>query len=321
MVATVWNEGENAANLVRSLQTQIREGDEIVIVDGGSTDDTMTHLAALEVGGLVLVEAPGAGISEGRNIGVRAASNDWIACTDAGCDPAPGWLDALRAAAAEGSSDLVTGVYEAASSPDRPWEIALAAVAYPTPSELRRQTPLVKAYGRLFGRVYDAALPTGRSVGFSRTAWEGAGGYPEDLATAEDVLFGKRAVEAGARAVLSADAMVLWDQRPTLAANLRMFEGYGRGDGQSGDTTLVVRDLIRAGAYAALPFALAVKRLRPVVLAGALAYQSLPLSRTLRGPRPMAASALVPVMTALRDLSKAKGCLEGMLQARRRGDA
>lgn len=318
VVSTVKDEGLQAELLVRRLLEQARDGDEIVIVDGGSDDDTVPRLQALAAADarLRVVSAPGCGISEGRNIGITRAESQWIACTDAGCVPGPSWLSSLRAAAASGRGDLITGTYRASFGLGRPWEIALAHVAYPDPEDLRRRTPLVKTYGRVFGRAYDATLPTGRSVAFTRQVWQAAGGFPEDLPTAEDVMFGQNAVHQGARAVLCADACVEWEQRPTLKSNARMFFGYGHGDGLSGDKRLISRDLLRAAMYTIGPVMLARRTSRPVALAAAAAYLSLPLARAARGPRPIAATALVPVVTAVRDLAKAAGCIGGLYDRR-----
>jgi glycosyltransferase involved in cell wall biosynthesis len=325
VVTTVRDEAASLDDWLNDLVAQLREGedgDEVVVVDGGSTDGTLDVLRAWAAreARVRLVEAPGAGISEGRNIGVRAARHDWIACTDAGCEPDPGWLEALRRAAAEGGTDLVTGVYRAGPLDGPPWTLALAAVSYPVPDELRRTTVLDRAYGRLLGRMYDAGLPTGRSVAFHRTAWAAAGGYPEELATAEDVVFGKRVLAAGAHAELAVDAAVTWDQRPTLAGNLRMFRGYGRGDGLSGDRQLVARNLARAASYTVAPVLwLAAPRTRGLLALGAAAYLSVPLRRAATGPRPVRSTALVPVMAAARDVAKAVGCLEGLARRRRAG--
>ena len=320
VVTTVRNEAGSLEAWLTTLVAQLDDRDEIVVVDGGSTDGTVEILRTWSGRDprVRLVESPGAGISEGRNIGIRAAVHDWIACTDAGCDPDPGWLHALRLAAAEGGTDLVTGVYRAGPLDGPPWMLALAAVSYPVPEELRRTTVLDRAYGRVLGRMYDAGLPTGRSVAFRRSAWAAAGGYPEELATAEDVVFGKRVVAAGAHAELAVDAAVTWDQRPTLAGNLRMFRGYGRGDGLSGDRQLIARNLARAASYTVAPAAwLLAPRTRPLLALGAAVYLSVPLRRALTGRRPVRTTALVPFMAAARDLAKAVGCLDGLAQRRR----
>ncbi len=318
VVTTVLNECAVVDDLMKLLVDQLDDDDHVVVVDGGSTDGTWEALQDWQTREprVEAVSAPGAGISAGRNIGIRAATTDWVACTDFGCRPAPGWLSGLRRAAATGHYDLVTGVYEA-NGDGSDWERGLAAVAYPHPAEQRRRTPLVRVYGRLFGRTYDARLCTGRSVAFTTATAEAAGGFPEHLATAEDVRFGMAAVDAGARPVLSLDAAVTWDQRPSIASNGRMFRGYGRGDGLSGDPVLVGRNFARGLAYGALPVLALHRYGRVAAVTGLGAYLSLPLLRAVRGRRPAATAAWVPVLAAYRDVMKARGCAEGLLAARR----
>ena len=321
VVTTVRNEGAAVDDLVMRLMPQLGPDDELVVVDGGSTDDTVARLHRWSTADprVRLLEVPGAGISAGRNAGVRAARHDLIACTDAGCVPDPGWLQALRCARGEpDGADLVTGVYRV--SRRTRLQAAMAAGCYPDPREARRRTPLVRAYGRLLGRTFDPTLPTGRSVAFTRQAWAAAGGYPEDLATGEDVLFGRAVVASGGTAVLQADAEVLWEQRPTTAATAKMYYRYGVGGGHSGNRTLVGRDLARAAAYAVVPVVLLAggRTARMLVAAGATGYLSLPVRRAIAGPDPVSTALLLPVAVAVRDLSKAAGCLIGLAQRRRR---
>ncbi len=85
VVATVRNERATIAAFVDSLIRQTRSPEEIVIVDGKSTDGTteiLEHYAA-EHG--IIVISTRCNIAEGRNIGVRSARGDVIAVTDAGC--------------------------------------------------------------------------------------------------------------------------------------------------------------------------------------------------------------------------------------------
>lgn len=318
VVVTVLDEGREIDTLLHTLRAQLRlPGDEIVVVDGGSCDGTDGRIAdhARVDPRVRLMSDPGAGVSAGRNTGIRAAANDLVMCTDAGCHPVPGWLEALRAAAEEHErADLLTGVYRVGGR--GPVQRAMAAVGYPDPDELRHPSVLVRAYGRLLGRAFDATMPTGRSLAFSRTAWQRVGGFPEHLQTGEDVLFG-RAVSRGGRALLVADAEVGWDQRSTLAATVRMYYRYGIGSGRSGDPRLMARDLARALAYCAL--ALLHRRRGAAVAAtvSGLAYLSLPLVRAVRTSRPLPVLAAVPVLAAARDVAKAAGCVRGLLPTAR----
>ncbi len=290
VITTVRDEADQVDRLLSRLVGQLVEPeDEIIVVDGGSRDATAARVRAWtrQDGRIRLYVLPGAGISAGRNAAVRAARNSLVACTDAGCDPTPGWLAAFRHAAAEratalGPGRLFTGVYRAAAR--GPLEAASAAVGYPDPDELRRPSPLVRAYGRVLGRCFDPGLPTGRSMAFDVSVWRAVGGFAEDLPTGEDVLFGQAAVAAGASPILVGDAEVVWTQRPNLAATALMYRRYGEGTGRSRDARLLGRDLGRLVAYSIAGAVLARggRAGRAAVLLGAAGYLTLPMARVLR---------------------------------------
>lgn len=321
VVTTVLDDEQGLTELLTAVVPQLAPDDELVVVDGGSADDTLVvarQAAAADPRVKVHVE-PGAGISRGRNLGIALARHETIVCTDAGCVPDAGWLDAMRRAFARHPGiGLWTGTYRVVA--EKPWELALAAVGYPAVEELARPTPLVRVYGRIFGRSWDPSMPTGRSVAFTRAAWRSAGGFPEHLATGEDVLFGRRVVETGHTAEMVRDAEVSWVQRPTLRSNLRMFRRYGEGSGHSLDRRLMGRDLARVAAYGAgaVVAARGGRSARLAAGAGAAAYLSLPVARALRGPRPLTAAALVPAIGAARDLAKAYGAVSAAVRNRGR---
>lgn len=321
VVTTMLNDEASAKDLMSALVPQLGPRDELIVVDGGSSDGTaevVRAFAAFDIRVRLIIE-PGAGISQGRNTGIRAASYDAIACTDAGCVPVPGWLGAFRRAFARHPEvDLWTGTYRVEAR--APWEHALAAVGYPRIEELAHPTPLVRLYGRLFGRAFDPTMPTGRSVAFARVAWASVGGFPEDLQTGEDVLFGRSIVADGGRARMVRDAEVSWAQRPTFRANLTMYRRYGEGSGNSLDRRLLGRDLARVAAYGAAT-GIAVRGstgARAAVTAGLAAYLSLPVARAATGPAPVCSVAMVPVVAAARDLAKGYGALTATVRRRSR---
>jgi glycosyltransferase involved in cell wall biosynthesis len=318
VVTTVKDEADAADELVTSLRPQLREDDELIIVDGGSADATTPRLRehARRDPRLTVLLAPGSGISAGRNAAIAAARHPRVVGTDAGCRPSPGWLDAFRSAAAEQAAPaLLTGVYRVAAS--GPLQAAVAAVGYPDVGELRHPTPLARAYGRLLGRAFDAGRPTGRSFSVTTAAWAEAGGFPEGLATGEDVLFGQ-AVAARRGATLVADAEVTWYQRSTLAATARMYYAYGQGSGRSRAPALLGRDLARAAAYPAAVLLFQRRgAARMLGVLGALVYLSLPWRRAAGAPCPALVVLAVPPAAALRDLAKAAGALAGLAQHRR----
>jgi glycosyltransferase involved in cell wall biosynthesis/GT2 family glycosyltransferase len=322
VVVTVLNEGTAVDELIAAVARQLGDGDELVLVDGGSTDDTPVriHRWREREKRIRLLSVPGANIAAGRNAGVAAARNEVIACTDAGCRPASGWLGALRSRfLGDDPPSLVTGIYRVGA--DGPLQAAMAVALYPDPEEASSPTLPARWYGRLLGRTFDAAFATGRSVAFTRDSWKVVGGFPEHLDAAEDVVFARAIVAAGRRCVLSTEAEVEWAQRSSLAETARMFYRYGVGDGRSGDRTLIGRNLVRCVAYLGAPLVwrAAGRKGRLAVAAGAVGYLSMPLLRARRRPRPVAVAGLVPVAVALKDLSKAAGCLRGLVDRLREG--
>lgn len=315
VVTTVLNERDEIARLCDALTPQLRANDELLLVDGGSTDGTLDVFRALADSDprLRLIEAPGSNIAAGRNVGIAEARHAAVAFTDAGCVPADGWLDALRAGFAESDVPaVVTGVYRVRAR--TAMEHAVAASCYPQLGELRRRGPLVRVYGRLLGSTFDATTPTGRSMAGARGALMAAGGFDEALATAEDVTVGRDIARDGGRCVLAADAEVAWWQRPTMRAQTRMWYAYGHGDGRSRDRLLIARNAYRAAAYAIGAGLIGRRRARAVVAVAAAAYMSLPAVRVLRDGRPLPSVLLVPVALATKDLAKVVGCAHGLWQ-------
>ena len=324
VVTTVLNEAAGTERLIGLLIPQLGLEDELVVVDGGSSDGTaaVVEAAAANDPRVRLVTAEGAGISRGRNIGVRDARHGIIACTDVGCDPAADWLRALRrAVSAHPDAGLWTGTYRAAVNDST--QLALAAVGYPDPAELDHPTMLSRAYTTVFGLRFDSTMPTGRSMAFSREAWSAAGGFPEDLQTGEDVLFGQ-AVCRTHPSILVRDAEVTWEQRPTLRSTATMYFRYGRGSGLSGNRRLLMRDSVRVLGYVVGALLLTRGHVIPrgLALGGAGMYWSLPWARIGHSGRPrperVLAAVKTPALAALRDLSKVAGAVDGLARRRRR---
>src|SRR5687768_5191939 len=115
VIATVLNEASNIHKLLDSLKAQTRSADEIVIVDGDSTDGTLDVLRRYQNDlPLVVLSRPGCNISEGRNAAIAAARGDIIMATDAGLFLSPRWIEALEAPfLGDPDMQLVGGFFEA----------------------------------------------------------------------------------------------------------------------------------------------------------------------------------------------------------------
>jgi hypothetical protein len=253
--------------------------------------------------------APGSNIAAGRNIAVREAHHDWIACTDAGCRPVRGWLAALKQASHV--ADIAAGTFIVEG--ETPLDRAVACAHYPVLEEVHDDDPVLRLAHRLFGRDFRAEQAGGRSMAFSRAAWEAAGGFPEHVYAGEDLAFSAAAVELGFDATLVEAAIVRWRPRTTWAANARMFAIYTRGDIR---TKGRARHLVRLAAWSAGPWLCVTGGFagRLIVAGGATAYLWLPMRRARRSLGP-SERWRVPALVALKDLSQLAGAGMGVIDA------
>jgi glycosyltransferase involved in cell wall biosynthesis len=88
------NDGAMLANCLTALAAQSRPADEIIVVDNGSTDDTVDVARAA---GARVVDQPLRGIFPATAAGFDAAKGDIIARLDADSVPGPDWLERVQA--------------------------------------------------------------------------------------------------------------------------------------------------------------------------------------------------------------------------------
>lgn len=311
VISTVLNDREGAAEMLAALEAQTRPPDEVLVVDGGSTDGTFELVQGWSRVRLPLrvLQAPYSNISRGRNAGIEAARQEWIAVTDAGCRPVPTWLEALDRA--RPTADLLTGVFTVDA--ETAFERMIAVTHYPDPVELERPTALVRLSHRLFGRAFEAKLAGGRSMAFTKPTWQALGGFPERVYAGEDQAFSVALVERGYRAVLVPEASVAWRPPSTWMENAKMFFTYCRGDVRSRRA----RHSARALAWAVGPVLLlrGGTRGRLVALLGAGGYLALPVQRAWRSRASPLEWWRIPLLVALKDLSQLAGALAGLLDS------
>ena len=96
LICTVKDEKETIIELLENIFKQTMSPDEVVIVDGGSSDGTIDIIQRYsEKLPLKLIVSTGANIAKGRNIAIKNASYDIIASTDGGCKLDEKWLENL----------------------------------------------------------------------------------------------------------------------------------------------------------------------------------------------------------------------------------
>ena len=213
LVVPVKNEEGSLAELISSIRAQTRPPDEVVLVDGGSTDRTVAlarRLTKDDARSRVL-EAGEATPGRGRNVGIAAASHDWIALTDAGIRLEPTWLERLlevvrRMPAVEvvygNCEPVVTSFFQ-----------RCAALAY-GPAKQRRPSGWMRA-------------PFIASALIRRDVWRAVGRFP-DLRASEDLIFMERIQQRGFKTAWAPAAMVRWQLQPTLIRTFCRFLLYSK---------------------------------------------------------------------------------------------
>jgi glycosyltransferase involved in cell wall biosynthesis len=297
---TVRDESASIDALMQSISTQTRPPDRVVIVDGGSRDDTVSRIRGWmdRIAGLEVIEDPGANISRGRNLAIAQAGSGIVAVTDAGVRLEPRWLESLIAPfEKEPRTDVVSGFFKADAR--TAFELALGATTLPLVDEIDPST----------------FLPSSRSIAFRNSAWRSAGGYPEWLDYCEDLVFDFALLDAGFRFGWAPGALVHFRPRPTPRDFFKQYFRYARGDGKA--DLWRKRHAIRYATYALGPLAaIAVPRL-PILgiglLAAAACYLATPYRRlvhlaTGRAFRDVAvAAAWVPWIRLIGDVAKMAG--------------
>ncbi len=312
LVVPVLDEVEALPALFASIERQTRWPDEVVFVDGGSGDGTLSLLSSIcgRHGSWRVIEAGSATPGRGRNVGFEASKTGWVALTDAGIELDAHWLERLvRVARSDPDVDIVYGHYEPAAVSSFPGCAALAYVDSPRHTD----------HGPVRSRFIASCV-------MRRSLWERVGGFP-DLRAAEDVLFMRRVDELGARVAVAPEAVVWWHLQPDLAGTFRRFRTYSRVNADIGEQRNWHYGVARMYAAAVPFFVLAARRRRGWLLvpaAGAVARvaRSIWTRREGRGllwaanPVRVATVGMILLTT---DLATFAGWADAILDRRRAG--
>lgn len=190
IVIRALNEAEHLPALFSGILRQTRQPDEIILVDSGSTDDTVDIAAAH---GALIVRIAQEDFSFGRalNIGCEAASGDVLVFASAHVYPIDEhWLENLTEPFEDDDVALVygrqTGDHRTPFS-----ELQLMRQWFPDESETDQQHPFCNNANCAVRRSWWQRLP-----------------YDETLTGLEDLDWAQRALSEGARVVYRADATI-----------------------------------------------------------------------------------------------------------------
>lgn len=217
---TVLNEEATIDWLLRWLSWQVVEPDEIIIVDGGSTDSTVKKIKRWQkkspFGKKIKLFQQKGNRSVGRNLAVSKTHADLIAFTDAGCIPLTKWLEELLKTQRETNAEVVAGYYIGL------WKTGLQEAMIPyvlvMPDKVNPKN----------------FLPAARSMLINKKTFQELGGFDESLSHNEDFAFAKKLEKAEIKRAFAPDAVVGWLPRKNFTEFARMIYRFALGDIEAG---------------------------------------------------------------------------------------
>lgn len=219
-ITTVFNEEESIEKLLESLFTQTLLPDEIIIVDGGSSDQTVKKIKLFNSSKGKKIEVQvfikKGNRSIGRNEAIKNATHEIILCSDAGCLLEKNWVKHISEPFGEKKIDVVAGYYK--GKPKTIFQKCLIPYVLVMEDKVDPEN----------------FLPATRSLAFRKAIWGKIGGFPEQFSHSEDYIFARRLKAIGAKIVFAQDAIVYWIPRNTLREAWYMFYRFALGDAEAG---------------------------------------------------------------------------------------
>jgi len=230
VVIPVFNDPEGLGQCLQRLAEQQLGTPvfEVIVVDNGSVPPV--RIAAEYPFPLKLIRHETPGSYAARNAGVRAASADCLAFTDADCRPAPDWLDSGYAVILASEGNCVVGGDVVFTLADKPTAVAMYQ------------------YLRGFGQesnVRDRGFAATANLFCTRAQFDTVGPFEERLLSGGDSEWCWRATRHGLAVRYSPAVIVLTPARSSLRSAIRQARRVA-----AGRRALRQMDLIHVGAPA-----------------------------------------------------------------------
>lgn len=207
VIVPVYNAAHTLERCMKNLVAQSRPADEIIFVDNGSDDVSVSAMQAFifeqPALNILLLHESKRGPGAARNRALQAATGDVIAFTDADASPREDWLERLEALYVAGDWDGIGGV-------SRFWDprdinTQLQAIQTEIPREFAGKE-ITQKYQCLFGQILGTC-----NASYRKKVLDSIGGFDERLSvTGEDMDLTMRAVEKGFKLLSWHPDVVVW---------------------------------------------------------------------------------------------------------------
>ncbi|MCH1548477.1 MAG: glycosyltransferase [Flavobacteriaceae bacterium] len=219
-IVTIFNEEENCLSWLESYYNQTILCDELIIVDGLSTDNSLEIIQKIskkypslkiklfkeKLANRKFSCSP---IAEGRNIAIKKSSGKNIICFDFGCTYPKNYVENITRLLE--SYPIVGGLFS-----------------------LKNKTSYIqKSYSKFFmptiTDLEEGFIPSSRSLGFKKKLWEKVGGYSSKYITGEDTHFITKITNKGVVIGYCQNTDVTWEGPTTLSEVYSKHKSYAKG--------------------------------------------------------------------------------------------
>lgn len=240
IIIPTYNRSKLLVRAIASAQPQMQQGDEILVMDDGSTDDTEAVVKSL-TGNIRYFRLPNGGPSNARNIGMQEAQGDLIAFLDDDDEWMPHKL-ALQRALMQQEPEVVfcfsnfsSQYQDGRTEPncvlnwgqrEKRWEnIFSASAPFSTIAALPAECPDFTAYiGNIYQRQMhdDYVLPSTQMV--RKCAATAGLTFPADLRFCESWAFSSKLAKVGLAAYLDIDTIYQHDHGGPRLTGVNLLE-------------------------------------------------------------------------------------------------
>jgi glycosyltransferase involved in cell wall biosynthesis len=290
VIITVRNEQKTLPALLHSIEAQTLLPNEVVIVDGDSTDGTVALLRSWKPKFPVQILQKEGNRSVGRNAAIAASHHPIIAITDAGCVLDKDWLRNITKPFSSGA-EVVAGYY--APLAKNAFERAAAAFMLVQPENVDESH----------------FLPATRSMALHKSIWLKVGRFNERYTYNEDYVFAKMLEKMGAKMAFARTAIVYWSPPTSWRAFYLQVYKFAYGDAYSG----ILRPKVALIYLRYVIFLLTILS-APLFIALGILYCIWAIAKHFKHVNSVSALVILPIMQIGTDLVVMFGTARGFVQ-------